>query len=166
MGRGGLTVHGGGILNGVAIGIDPPPAAGGDVKFPWPHETIGTANPQHNLRLHSNNVIAFHTGNAQAATAEIDSVGNLTVSGIRIRGELPFHYATFIAKFGERSIDTRWEVTKYVVIVAGFDFSRPGIQAYIDRSGPTSQIKYNSQSAGSDGAIYVLRIRKELVSGL
>jgi hypothetical protein len=77
-----LEVPGGAILNGVAIGVDPPPVSGvGDITFPAPYETIGTIDPRHNLRLHSNSWIVFHTGNVQGGTAFIDNVGNLTVNG-------------------------------------------------------------------------------------
>jgi len=66
-----LHVPEGAILNGVAIGTDPL----GDINFPHAYETVGTINPGHNLRLHSGNVILFHTGNKTAATAQIDVNG-------------------------------------------------------------------------------------------
>lgn len=80
--RANLEIPGGGILNGLAIGVDPPPVPGvGDTAFPFPYETIGTVDPRHNLRLHSNNLIAFHTGNAQTPKATINGDGHMVVNG-------------------------------------------------------------------------------------
>lgn len=80
--RGKLQVSEGGILNGVAIGVDPSPVPGaGDITFPYPYETIGTTDPRFNLRLHSNNSIAFHTGNAQGPKATINGDGHMVING-------------------------------------------------------------------------------------
>lgn len=80
--RGKLQVSEGGILNGVAIGVDPSPVPGaGDITFPYPYETIGTTDPRFNLRLHSNNSIAFHTGNAQGPKAAITGDGHMVING-------------------------------------------------------------------------------------
>lgn len=77
-----LEVPGGGILNGLAIGVDPPPIPGvGDITFPFPYETIGTIDPRLNLRLHSNGSIVFHTGNSQGQTAAIDRDGHVVITG-------------------------------------------------------------------------------------
>lgn len=92
-----LHVSNGAILNWVAIGVDPPPIPGaGDLAFPFPYETIGTIHPGHNLRLHSNNSIAFHTGNAKEPSATIDNAGNLGVKGsLHAASELRVGYAIF-----------------------------------------------------------------------
>lgn len=73
-----LHVPEGAILNGVAIGIDPP----GDINFPFAYETVGTINPAFNLRLHSGNVIHFHAGNSQAPVAFIDLFGVYQTSSL------------------------------------------------------------------------------------
>lgn len=80
--QGKLQVSEGGILNGMAIGVDPPPVPGaGDVNFPFPYETIGTIDPRYNLRLHSNGWIVFHTGNSQNGQVSIDAGGRIGTSG-------------------------------------------------------------------------------------
>ncbi len=80
--QGKLQVSEGGILNGMAIGVDPSPVPGaGDITFPYPYETIGTTDPRFNLRLHSNNSIAFHTGNAQGPKATINGDGHMVING-------------------------------------------------------------------------------------
>ncbi|KAA0229896.1 tail fiber domain-containing protein [candidate division KSB1 bacterium] len=73
-----LHVPAGAILNGIAIGIDPP----GDIGFPFPYETVGTRHTAYNLRLHSGNVIHFHTGNSQAPVASIDLFGVYQTSSL------------------------------------------------------------------------------------
>lgn len=68
-----LQVQGGGaVINYVAISTNPPSGEGiGHINFPYPNETIGTIDPQHNLRLHSNQSILFHTGNSQSPQVTI-----------------------------------------------------------------------------------------------
>lgn len=74
---GNLSVPSGAILNHIAIGVDPSPVKEiGDVKFPYPYETIGTTHPHHNLRLHSNNAIYLHCGNSQESSVSFDKDGN------------------------------------------------------------------------------------------
>lgn len=73
-----LHVPAGAILNGIAIGIDPP----SDISFPFPYETVGTQHNAYNLRLHSGNVIHFHTGNSPAPVASIDLFGVYQTSSL------------------------------------------------------------------------------------
>jgi hypothetical protein len=62
-------------FNGVAIGVSPSASGLGQTTFPYAYETIGTADRNHNLRLHSFNSIVFHTGNNQGNTLVLDPAG-------------------------------------------------------------------------------------------
>jgi hypothetical protein len=72
-----LDVPQGALINGIAIGVEPP----GPVEFPYGYETIGTWGERTNLRLHSNQRIYFHPGNHQNSLAYLDPNGDLSVGG-------------------------------------------------------------------------------------
>ena len=63
-------VRGGAILNSIAIGMDAP---GLDYQFEY--ETVGIANPGHNLRLQSPNSIFLHTGPSRAPQVSVRETG-------------------------------------------------------------------------------------------
>lgn len=91
--------------------------------------------------------------------------GSLNVTGgIRINGELPFHYQIFNVPGRDSTTDTGWEVSKYVVLIVGFSFppDRFPAQVFIDRSGNTSMIRVRSSTGPSNCDIHVVRIRLEL----
>ncbi|HKJ67205.1 MAG TPA: tail fiber domain-containing protein, partial [bacterium] len=69
-----LHVPDGGILNGLAIGAEPP----GSTKFSWPYETLGTINTNHNLRLHSYNAVYLHSGNKSTPSLRVERNGQVT----------------------------------------------------------------------------------------
>jgi len=89
-----LHVPGGAILNSVAIGVTPPhigipyPPGVEPLKFPYPHETIGTIDPQHNLRLHSFKSILLHSGNASNPTAAFDRATTSFMGDLIVRERL------------------------------------------------------------------------------
>lgn len=100
-----LHVSGGALLGSVSAGGNPSSTTS---KFPYPYETVGTLNPAHNLRLHSVNIIAFHTGNSQFPTVHITSSGDLDVSG-KITGKGSFVAGMIVMWFGNsNTIPAGW----------------------------------------------------------
>ena len=79
-----VSIPKGAILNGVAIGVDPP----GNVNFNWAYETLGTTDKRWNLRLHSFNSIYFHVNNQKAASKGVAKDGNWTGSTREIKNNI------------------------------------------------------------------------------
>jgi hypothetical protein len=79
-----VSIPKGAILNGVAIGVDPP----GDVNFHWAYETVGTTDKRWNLRLHSFKSIYFHVNNQTAASKGVAKDGNWTGSTREIKNNI------------------------------------------------------------------------------
>ncbi|HKJ68593.1 MAG TPA: hypothetical protein VKA68_11600, partial [bacterium] len=69
-----LHVPNGGILNGLAIGVEPP----GGTNFKWDYETLGTISTGHNLRLHSYNAVYLHSGNRATPSLSVLQNGQVT----------------------------------------------------------------------------------------
>jgi hypothetical protein len=66
----GAFVRGGAIMGSIAIGVDAP-----GLDYQYEYETVGIANPGHNLRLQSPNAILMHSGPTRALQVSVRENG-------------------------------------------------------------------------------------------